>query len=198
MVKIFLDMDGVLVDFDKGLEQFNIQNDTTFIHRPRSEWTELQVRLDHEVVDCMNQPGFFRTLPMMPGAFELWQLSGKDRCVLTARPSTCLDKERVGREKLEWIEDQFGQIPEGQFIYCERNEKAEYAVARIESDKRFRTVAPEGIWGSREISYTLNWEPNVLVDDMEANCSAWEKAGGKAILFKNMNQAVTELRKAIA
>lgn len=161
--KVFLDMDNVLVDFNKGLEEFNIVNDVAFIHKPRSEWTELQIKLDKAVVDCMNTPGFFRGLPMMEGADKLWSMAGKPY-VLTAWPATSKDRQGIGNEKREWIEEYFGQLPEDRFIYCSREDKAKYAIG------------------------------NILVDDMESNCQSWTDAGGEAILFKNANQALNDLQ----
>lgn len=169
-MNIYLDMDGVLVDFDKGLEQFNIVNDTTFIHRPKAEWTPLQIKLDREVVDCMNTPGFFENLPLMEGAGDLWKAAGRPS-VLTAYPSTGKDILRVAREKRNSIEFHFGEVSDDRFICCARSEKAYYATKQ---------------------SYPFA-SANILVDDLEANCEAWEAAGGIAILFKTSKQAIKEL-----
>lgn len=174
--KIYLDMDDCLVGFSKGLETFNLKNETTFIHKPRSEWTELQIRLDKAVCDCMNTEGFFRSLPMMPGADKLWAMSGKPY-VLTAWPTTARDRDMIGREKREWIEEYFGVIPDDRFIYCSREDKAKYAEELIESTK-----------------YGTVYHPNILIDDMESNCQAWADAGGEAIIFKDMNKAINDLQ----
>lgn len=168
-------MDGVLVDFNRGLEEFNIINDQKFIHKPRSQWTPLQIKLDREVVDCMNTPGFFLNLPVMPGAFDLWKAAGSWPHVLTAWPQTTNDRARVANEKYSWIEKTFGTHPDTRFICCAREDKAKYA-----SEEGF-------LWPS----------PNILVDDLEANCEAWTAAGGLAIFYKNSEQAVSDLRKTL-
>lgn len=174
-MRIFLDMDGTIVDFDKGLYEFNIRNDTSFLHRPRSEWTPLEIKLDKEVVDCMNTPGFFRDLPMMPGADKLWMLA-KRPYILTAWPKTCNDKSRVGREKREWIYEHFGEVSDDRFIYCAREDKSKYA------------ITDNYPWPSS----------NVLIDDMVNNCEAWERSGGIAIQYRNMNEAINDLSKILA
>lgn len=166
MSKIYLDMDQVLVDFNKGLEEFNIINDTMFIHKPRNEWSKREIALDRAVVDCMNTPGFFRNLPMMEGADRLWVQAGRP-IVLTAWPKTTDDRDRIRREKREWLTEYFGELPEDRFIYCSREDKAKYAPG------------------------------NILVDDMVANIEAWNKAGGDGILFINSEQAINDLKRMV-
>lgn len=170
-------MDDVLVDFSGGLKKFNIINNSQFIHKPKNEWTALQIELDKQVQDCMNTPGFFRDLPMNKGADKLW-VKAANPYILTAWPKTTKDRDRVGREKREWIEDKFGAIPENRFIYCSREDKAKYAIKY-----------------TGEVSPLFN--RNILVDDMIDNCEAWERSGGIAILFKHMEQACSDLKKVL-
>jgi 5'(3')-deoxyribonucleotidase len=178
-MRIYLDMDDVLVDFEGGLKAFNTSHDIDparlDIHR--DHWTIKQIEGDKFVVDCMNTKGFFRNLKMKEGADRLWMMAGPMTVsVLTAWPTTCNDKERVGLEKREWIEENFGQIHDGRFVYCAREDKSKYAASWKEG---YQTGM------------------NVLVDDMESNIKAWEKNGGIGILFKNMQQAVEDLNNTI-
>lgn len=166
MSKVYLDMDDTLVDFRGGLAKFNITHERYFHMTPRSQWTPLQKKLDKVTVDCMNTPNFFRNLPLIDGAIDLWK-TAKHPYILTAWPKTCLDRERVKREKREWLYDNFGEVSDDRFIYCAREDKAKYAPG------------------------------NILVDDMVANIEAWEKAGGIGILFTNSNQAISDLKRAM-
>lgn len=170
MSKIYLDMDQVLIDFNKGLEEFNIINDTMFIHKPKSEWSKREIALDRAVVDCMNTPNFFRNLPMMVGADRLWVQAGRPY-VLTAWPKTTNDRDRIRREKRESLTDYFGEVSDDRFIYCAREDKQKYATSGDYS--------------------------NILVDDMQSNIQAWERAGGIGILFINSDQAVSDLKRAM-
>lgn len=174
MSKVYLDMDDTLVDFAGGLRVFNSQHDLDIsrLDIPREKWTLKQVEGDKFVVDCMNTPGFFRNLPMMEGADKLWVAAGKPY-VLTAWPKTTNDRDRVKREKREWITDMFGEIPDDRFIYCSREDKALHAATFYEG-------------------YQMT--QNTLVDDMESNIKAWIKAGGRGILFRNMEQAINDLK----
>lgn len=186
---IFLDMDGVLVDFNKGLEDFNVYNTCNQYHaRPKSEWTPLQIKLDREVQDCMNTPGFFLNLPIMPGARDLWETAGEPS-VLTASPKSTKAAKRCGDEKREWIRRNFGDIPNNRFVYCLRSEKALYATTHI----RVKHNEP---CNAGTISQ-WNPFPNILVDDLEENILKWGEAGGLPILYKTMEQSITDLRSLI-
>lgn len=178
-MKVFLDMDGVLADFDGWLASHGIRNITHHIHRPKETWTEEEKEIDKIVVDQMSQPGFFRNLPLMTNAHELWLTAG-DPFVLTARPKYregSLKEElpdfgdRVANEKLSWLRDYF-DIKNNRFVCCLREQKVLYAKEDI------------GM-------------PNILVDDLLVNCQEWEAQGGVAVLFRNMDQAVKDLRKAM-
>jgi len=185
-------MDDVLVDFEGGLKAFNTAHDIDparlDIHR--SQWTIKQIEGDKFVVDCMNTKGFFRNLKMKEGADRLWMIAGPMTVsVLTAWPTTCNDKERVGLEKREWIEENFGQIHDGRFIYCARDDKANYATYH----KLVKQNEP------CNAGTLTQWDPtpNILVDDMESNIKAWEKNGGIGILFRNMQQAIEDLNNVL-
>lgn len=193
---LFLDMDGVLVDFDKGLEDNDIINCKTFIHLPKDTWSDEQLALNKAIISVMRRPGFFSGLPPMTGYKELW-----DFClpyghkVLTARPDDSVSGSRVSQEKQDWLLWHIGEFKQEDFICCLRSEKPQYALTT--------TANPNlGLpW------FTTDWhrdsrkwisEPNILVDDMESNCHEWEKAGGRAVLFKSAEQSIEELKRLVS
>jgi hypothetical protein len=162
MTKLFLDMDGVLVDFDRGLEEFNIVNNTRdYLHLPKSKWPKYIVKNDREIIDCMNFPGFFAKLPPMAGYKELLGLH-LSPFVLTAWPKTCNDRQRVENEKRGWLRD-YTDNTQDRMIYCSREDKQKYAI---------------------EINGPYQIGTNLLIDDMESNCDQWERAGGYALLYR--------------
>jgi 5'(3')-deoxyribonucleotidase len=173
---IFLDMDGVLADFDKALADRGIVNDHSFLHKHPSEWTEHDKALDAQVVACMNEPGWFYNLDTMPGASDLWHwatvLGTAAPYVLTARPKEEKIAERVTNEKRNWIRERF-PLEESNFICCVRSQKSHFAVT----------------WGRDMVEHK-----NILVDDLPANIAEWQKAGGIGILFTSAEQAIQELR----
>lgn len=172
---VYLDMDGVLADFDGGLADrgFFIEREHNRLFKQnvdKSLWTETELKNDLIVQGYMEETGFFRNLRMLSGADKLWVAAGSP-VVLTARPKKEDKGQRVEKEKREWVEEYFGQISENRFICCLRSEKKQYATY-------------------------LGKFPNILVDDLEWNCSEWKKAGGYAVLYKNAEQAVKDLNEA--
>lgn len=187
-MKIFLDMDDTLVDFMKGIKEWNIHNahiTKDYLHLPRDQWPENVLAVDGAVIDCMNTPNFFRDLPPMEGYHKLWSEANKlaETFVLTAWPKTCRDIPRVKSEKNYWCHSLLSRFEDSQFICCAREDKAKYAWEG-------HVPNPRGTGGQGWVG-----DSNVLIDDLEANISAWEKAGGIGILFKNSEQAINDLKK---
>lgn len=79
---IFVDMDGVLADFDRAAEPLLGMRPAAFEARrgPAAFWSTLRRRA----------PDFYATLPLMPDARELWQgvraLSAGEPVILTGVP----------------------------------------------------------------------------------------------------------------
>ena len=174
---IYLDMDGVLADFDAWLLARGIVNKTNFIHKPREEWTPEEHELDKKVVACMEEPNFFYSLPVMHGAVDLWNKANEldQTCILTARPKDASSALRVREEKLAWCHENLPDFDSHRFFCVTRHQKQDFAV----------TFNRYGEWGP-ETSHTL-------VDDLIVNCEEWGRAGGKAILYRNAPEAIKEL-----
>ena len=180
MTKVYLDMDGVLADFDRGLrEGYGIENCHINYQTPNDQKTPEQWDLVYKIRKCMSTPGFFSSLPMMEGALGLWNVVSTPY-VLTAVPGQGAD-EMVAKEKREWIIKHFGELPQDRVITCLRPEKAAYA-------ESFDPTWYKGV--SKPVS-------NILVDDIEANVEQWKEAGGIGILFVTMEQAIRDLEKVL-
>lgn len=174
MSKIYLDMDGVLFDFDRGLlENYGVVNDLVCYGTADKDKTEEQWALSKKVWECMNQKGFFRDLPPMEGYDRLYRAARaltKEVYILTAFPNHDGQKNlSVGRDKWDAIQEYLPEVTSDKFIFCERKDKVKYA-----------KHTDRNLWEDYYSSV-----PNILVDDLELNCREWEAAGGQSVLFKD-------------
>lgn len=112
MATIFLDLDGVLADFDKrACEVLNgeCHYRYDFIHGGDALWAQLNA-----------VPDFFASFQMMPDAQDLWEaVADKDPIILTALPTT--NARHVDKQKREWVARHLG--PSVEVITCPTKDK---------------------------------------------------------------------------
>lgn len=112
---LYLDMDGVLADFDAGYERaFGVRLD-------RREYVVDGIdRVDWQRMALTSN--FFLELPPMPDLWELWRgISSLSPTILSASPSIVAD---ATENKKEWIRRHLGTVPSIFVSNAER--KAEY------------------------------------------------------------------------
>lgn len=163
---IYLDMDGVLADFNtaarnhiRATEQERLQAEQNG-RWPQEKWARLR-----------EQTHFYRHLPKMPQADELVQLArrfrdelGWELKILTAIPHNN-DMHEVFQDKFEWIQDYYPDIKMHFGPYSEDKQKH----------------ANPG---------------DILVDDRTSNCEQWSSVQGLAVqvLSQNYQGALDQLR----
>lgn len=168
---IFLDMDGVLADFEGEITRRWIAGPHDYIQRPKATWTEAELARDQKVRVAMAQPDFWPSLEPMPGAMELLtvarHLVGHDRLfILTATPAT--KPEVASENKRAWAAKHLG-FPTDQIITCPRAAKSVYA-----------------------------GQGKILVDDLMTNCFEWETAGGTAFVHTDAASSIKGLLELFA
>jgi FMN phosphatase YigB (HAD superfamily) len=112
---IFLDLDGVLADFDKARNAVVDESAT-----------------DEEMWKVLDQiPNWFLTLELMPKARKLWDYCNLhwpgEVSILTALPKRA-QKETAARDKRKWVKKHFGSVVP--VITCYRIDKQKWAGER--------------------------------------------------------------------
>jgi 5'(3')-deoxyribonucleotidase len=158
---IYLDLDGVLADFSSAArEVLNKSQDNLDINGrwPDNDWNKIR-----------NHKHFYRTLPLMPRAYEMVALArgfrdtlGWELYMLTAIPHKN-DMHHVFHDKIDWVNEHFSDIRVHFGPYSE--------------DKQYHCTPGD-----------------ILVDDRTSNCEEWRSKGGIAVkVGSNYALALNEL-----
>jgi 5'(3')-deoxyribonucleotidase len=170
MPTIYLDMDGVLADFNTAARQYlNASREDEQDAEQNGRWPE---KSWHRLVDA---PHFYRHLPKMPLADELVKLAyrfrdelGWDVKILTAIP-TKNEVPDVFQDKFDWIAEYYPgiRICFGPYSY-----------------DKYRHARPG----------------DILVDDRASNCEEWAETGATAVrvLSQNYQGALDQLADLLA
>eukprot|EP00927_Polykrikos_kofoidii_P070965 TRINITY_DN67316_c0_g1_i1.p1 TRINITY_DN67316_c0_g1~~TRINITY_DN67316_c0_g1_i1.p1 ORF type:complete len:1711 (-),score=269.05 TRINITY_DN67316_c0_g1_i1:387-4796(-) len=103
---IFMDLDGVLVDFDAGFESV-----FGCLPEPKTRWQYIE-----------KTPGFYDRLPWLDGARKLWEhvlQTGLPVTILSGVPEGVLG-DRSAEEKLSWVARELGNV---ELVTCLSREK---------------------------------------------------------------------------
>lgn len=169
-MNLFLDMDGVVADFNDALMRRGIiPRDDYWMARHRDQWTQEEIDHDNRVGEAMDDDSFWLGIRPYHGAREFYDAAMRiwptKVVFLTALPKK---PERAGPIRLIkklWLYEHLGVVPRD-VIVCRRSEKGHYARAG-----------------------------GLLVDDLLTNCEEFRKAGGEAILHKNFTDTVKQLKE---
>lgn len=173
IAKIFCDMDGVLVDFQRGiLDKFGVVWPKERL--PQDEFEAFHNGLFSQIAEM--GPKFWDSLPPMSDALELYYYI-RPLCpsILTAWPhSYKSDTEKFDCSigKRVWIEHNLDIHTAHRFNICYAKEKQQF----VGKDPRF--------------SY-------ILIDDMHENIRRWELAGGIGIIHTSAKDTIAQLRTVL-
>lgn len=172
-IDLFLDLDGVLADFDAGLADLGVRPDPA-ANRSRAEMDAHERARKDAIYRRIAGTDFFRRLPPAPGAHALWAACRRHQpTILTAVPRFAdpVHTEEAGAHKYAMVTRTFEALPWHRFITCTSREKPLH-------------MRPGG-------------RPQVLIDDRAANVRAWRQAGGAAIHHVDAATSIDQLRELL-
>jgi hypothetical protein len=166
--EIYCDMDGVLVDFERGASQLL-----------GKDWNSFKGEVSQAERDkiTFESEDFWENLPPMPDFQQLWDfISPNNPNILTAYPYRHTGKvaESLCKDgKWKW-NLKYTFTPRDKFHVVLRSDKQLYAT---------------GICTHNRVI------PNVLIDDREENIKEWDKNRGIGILHKNAEDTIQQLKQ---
>lgn len=175
MISIYLDMDGVLADFDAGLKKLGLDIDPN-LNQPTHLLDSERKLKKQEMQNKIAMTDFFFDLPAMSDAHELWNaVKIYNPVILTAAPRFGGDEssaafKKAAEDKKKWIKNVFGHIDDDHFICTTSAKKANFIGHKTAQNQ-------------------------ILVDDRPANCGLWVDAGGIAILHLTAQSSIEKLKQ---
>jgi hypothetical protein len=173
--KIFFDMDGVLVDFKKGIEQ-KFGKDSHILSMSSSELSAQQKKKrDFMWKEIQKNPEFWLELNPIHDFKMLWNhFQDYERFILTAAPyqfiEGSVDFLKVSTMKQQWL-----------LHHLEFNDFSRFIC----------TIA------TRKHQFIQNNYHNVLFDDRTQNIANWRNNGGIGILHKNSDKSIKEFSQEL-
>lgn len=169
-MKIYFDMDGVLVHFDAMRP-----NDKNLNHPSKELSPEMRAAKKQFWLDIEQQPNFWREIPEMPRIEQLLNVA-KDKGEIFVLSKTPSAKHFIGGQK---------------YVDFVADEKRKYVLKHFNNffdDKHI--IICDGDKG-KLIKPTKN---DILIDDRQENINEWETHGGRGILFTNAILTMKKLR----
>lgn len=173
---LYIDLDGVLADFDRGAKVFGF--DTSTLNKSRDELDKEEVSIKENLYDAIAFSKFYAELPFMPGGKGLWNaLKPYGPFILTAAPSfrhrqdAQAAHQDAAEKKRLWCQN-YLKINDPDSVICTL------------SWKKYLFVDHHG-----------PAERAILIDDRAKNIGEWEEAGGIGILHHSTQTTLWKLQK---
>ena len=159
--KVYLDMDGVLADFDQRFRDISGME-------PREFENKYGRKAFWDLIDEENKVKFWVGIPTMPGAADLVDAVKDYNYELLTSPSA---KKQSYLGKILWVKNHTGNVfPSKPRI-------------NFKKAKEKHLVKPQ-------LAKT-----DILIDDREDTIGRWNTAGGTGIVYKNIGQVLSDLKK---
>ena len=176
-IAIYLEMDGMLADFDRGSRQ--VTDDDALLTRPSTQLGKRLNGTSQEVWRLLeSHPDFYLDLPLVPGATQLYEVLRAYRpLILTTAPKPpgadyARQFRNVAAKKRAWCRKHFPWIPYQDFICTTSSEKLKY------------------------LGYRLG-RVQLLIDPDARNCARWKEDGGVAIQHTDVETTISEFHRLL-
>lgn len=195
---VFVDFDGVLPDYEAGLRRLGFKPDPAY-NQGRTEVDEAGNAFKDATYAAIHGTDFYSTLPLMPGAKELWAfLLPCEPTVLTASPSFSAHHPvaAAGDEDVPF-DDGSNPYLNPYFMGALYNKRLWADNMLYQPALMTSTIHPNPVGRIRDEKFIccLSHDKHkfmrrsksplkVLIDDRFKNCQDWVNAGGTAILHK--------------
>lgn len=171
LTKIYIDLDGVLVDLNAGLKRtYNFEFPTektpenkTFVE---SLWREI----------ALNNPSFWKTLSSTSYCMDLFDAIleiDSTPFILSATPEIFEGEDdlQCKKYKIEWVKEHLGAI------------------------MAYRTIITKSKLKQKQIALQPYADRKILIDDHPGNIERWQAAGGIGIFHTSFTNTFNELKK---
>lgn len=195
---IYLDLDGVLADFDGGMCRLGYTVDE-FLNYGSHKLTGEQAAEKLRRYKHIAGTDFFETLDLLPGAVSLYRyVAAAEPIILTAAPKFGATEDDyfvnphwlgAAYAKRRWVEEKLL----GVVNWTKDGREIVFARTRIPDERFICTTSSR----KQEFIHRKKSDHQILVDDREDNCNAWEKAGGIACLHTDAASTIEFLKSYI-
>lgn len=170
-IQIYMDLDGVMANFDGGFEKITKKSPTEFENSSEFADKKAAAKAFWKVID--STPTFWENLDVLPGSITLWKYilqtyENPAPVVLTAGPQSSL------RGKSLWVKKHMSS--DTKMILAKKGSiKYEYILS-----SEIRTL-------------------HVLIDDLKINIDNWNNSGKNhiGILHKNPADTISQLQNVL-
>lgn len=202
---IYLDLDGVMADYDAGIRSLGFLPDPAKKNDLNRSGTDDPFK--RSMYEAIRGTDFYRKLPFMPGALGLYRaISQANPIILTAAPKFGATEDDyflnpywlgAAYHKRAWVESRLLPAVMGKIMDDFFDDEEAPAVVSIYdkqgiplADERFicTTSARKQQFINRKHS-----DHQILIDDRRDNCVRWARAGGAAILHTDPATTQTAL-----
>jgi len=172
-VRIFCDLDGVLVDFNRGFKNLDANKDKLSPSEYEEKYSKEKM---WQIIDDEGE-SFWANLKWMKDGRELWDYLSQHNPIILSSPSR---SKSSTHGKMKWIRRNLG-IMQDSPTKSSKNWDQESRVILSQYKYKF-----------------ANSENDILVDDTQAKLDKWANAGGTGVLHNDSTDTIRVLEDILS